>query len=460
MFQPSSVLSSFRTFGRSPAMILALVIVAGEWTGLARALLRTPAYAAGLDLVLVIVVISALWTAHRSPNTWQLTRLDVFILAYFGLALVQVLNSNVPNLLVGLEGFRKTAFTMLAYLIVRLARPGEAIPFLRLVALGSLFTFIWAIRQNISPLPIELQIIDTAGTSPMSFQSGPVLRAFAPTAGPFHLGILGGAVAIISLELARVRSVGFVLVGVLAGVALGISLTRANMLGTAMGLAAVVVASAPMRERLRAAVRALPLLAAIGLAVFLTARTFTPLIPPTPPPGGDGGTPGRASASGHPTLPNPLADRSLQFRFQYWAEQLRAIAERPLTGYGTSAAGDGFGRLYDGTGSRNFDPHSLYLKAPLELGVVGFVLLVGIFALALWECRRAHGRDPTVALVGFGLLVMTMASGLSGPMLDAYPFNLLFWASLGWLANLGSSRAWLEAEPRPPVGSTRAALAD
>lgn len=85
-------------------------------------------------------------------------------------------------------------------------------------------------------------------------------------------------------------------------------------------------------------------------------------------------------------------------------------------------------------------------------------MLVGILILAVPECRRAYGRDPTVALIGFGLLVMTMVSKLSGPILDAYPFNLLFWATIGWLANVGSSRAWSEADPLPDR-STSAALA-
>ncbi len=418
----------------SPTALLAIVIVLGEWSGLARALLTVPAYAAVLDLVLVALTIVTLIGAWQRRASLHLRALDVAMAAFFVLALLEVLNPNVPSVMVGLEGLRKTSFTMLAYIVVRFSSQTNGISFYRTVAIGSIAALAWSIRQAFGPLPVELDIINTSGASPISFHSGPVLRAFAPTSGPFHLGILGGAVALIAVVLARALSLRYLLIAILAATALGISLTRANMVGAVVAFAVVTIVSAPTLERIRTGLRFAPVVAALGLAVVLTARSVFPTDAPLEPDGFPGSDAGQSGSLVNPDpLPNPLEDRSLRFRFQYWTEHLEAIAERPLIGYGTSSAADSFARLYAGTGDRNFDPHSLYLKTALELGLLGFLLMIAILVLGLWECRRAYRRERAVALIGLGIVVMTVISGATGPMLDAYPFNLLFWATLGWL---------------------------
>lgn len=441
----------------TPIRLLAIVIVFGEWTGLARAIFRAPVYAAALDLVLIGTFLWVVWRAVRDRPPLRPHALDVLVGAYAVLALIQILNPNVPSLLVGLEGFRKTAFTMIGYGIVRLSHDDDPIGFYRIVAIGSVAAFLWSLRQAIAPLPIELDIIRTAGASPISFQSGPVLRGFAPTAGPFHLGILGGAMAVISVVLARVfDDRRYLLIAALAGAALGISLTRANMIGAIAALAVVVMVWPPMPERVRMAARAVVPIVALGIAVTLTARTAVPTVPPLEPGGpGSGGSVVTGEASGG--FSDPFEDRSLRFQFAYWATYVGAIAERPLIGYGTSAAGDGFDRLYIGTGSENFEPHSLYLKAALELGVLGFALFITLLLAILVECRRAYRRSPPTAVIGVGLLALTMVSGISGPMLDAYPFNLLFWAAVGWLVPLTAAPA--EPAPREPALSAPASAA-
>lgn len=410
---------------------LAILIALGEWTGLARAIIGRPFYAAVLDVALVgLLGLAVVGAARRRPDAIRLHPLDILVGAFAVLAAIQVLNPNVPSTIVGLEGFRKTAFTIVGYAIVRLAPDRDGSRFLVLFALASLPALAWSIRQSASVLPIELAIIDTSGASPISFHAGAALRAFAPTAGPFHLGILAGSVLLVSLAFAgsRSRSRWWAAVAVIAGIALGASITRANIVASVIAIAVIVLVARP--DRLRTAVLAAPAV----LATVLSVAIATAVAPVDPGPGGPEPSP---PPSGQPGgIPNPLEDRSLQFRFLFWAEQLSAIAERPIQGYGTSAAADGFGDHYAGTGSRNFQPHSLYLKPALELGLGGLVLFLWIIATLLLALRaRWSPRDP-VWLAGGGVLVMTLVSGLTGPMLDAYPFNLFFWALAGFVVSL------------------------
>ena len=100
----------------------------------------------------------------------------------------------------------------------------------------------------------------------------------------------------------------------------------------------------------------------------------------------------------------------------------------------------------------NFEPHSLYVKSALELGIFGVILIVGILGLAFVLGVRATSRAPVIGLIGGGIIVVIAVSGVTTPMLDAYPVNLLFWSTLGWLA-LAASRAAVGTTPWQPARS-------
>lgn len=421
--------------------LLALLVVAGEWTGLARGIAGAPYYAAVLDVALIGLTGYVGVRAVRAGRQWPLPLLAVLIGAYMILSAVQMLNPNVPSLLVGLEGYRKTAFTMLAFFVVMLADGGNSRRFFGIVAIGSTAAFLWAVRQSLLPLPFDLAIIETTTASPIGFHAGAVLRAFSPTAGPFHLGVLSASVMVISLVRAVHCSRWWLLLAVLAGATLGLTLTRANIAAGVVAVLAVVVFASPWRQRVRLSVSSVPALTATALAAFVAVGAIAVPVAGVPTPSTTASEqPAQPTPTSRPDVGDvvegvatPLDDRSLQFRLTFWREYLSAIAQRPLIGYGTSAAADGFDHRYEGTSSVNFEPHSLYFKAALELGIGGLVLLLVILAIAFWRSVRTLRRDALLGLTAIGIIVVIGASGLTGPMLDAYPMNVLFWAMLGWL---------------------------
>jgi O-Antigen ligase len=432
---------------------IAILIVLGEWTGLVRGLIGVPVFAAALDGALVLLVGIAAVRAWRDQRLPTVHPLDLVILGFALLALIQILNPNVPSLSVGLEGFRKTAFTVLAYVAIRLSGETDARSFFRLVALGSIPALLWAIRQSFAPLPMDLAIIETAGASEISFRAGVAIRAFAPTAGPFHLGILAGTVLVIAVALSRTVP-RWILLSLLAGAALGLSITRANIIAAALAIVVMALLQVDLRERLRLVAFGVPaIVLALGMAVVATSTPDIPGLPEPPPPvaspttGGQGDGNGGPGDGGSPVeVPSLGDDTNLQYRLIFWREQLDAFRERPLIGYGTSSAADGFGNDYEGTGSRHFGPHSVYTKPALELGIVGLVLFLTILVGAFLAILRIVKTDRLLATLAMGILVLVAASGLTGPMLDAYPFNVLFWATLGWVVASQPKRS-LAAQP-------------
>jgi len=428
--------------------LLALVVVFGEWTGLARGLIGAPIYAGLLDIVALGVLALTLIRRFQSGRRPISSPLPVLVFAFFVLALVEILNPNVPSLGAGLEGFRKTAFTTVAFFIVYLAKDGDPSRFFRIIAVGSIPALLMAIRQFAWPWGVELSIVGTSGISPITFHSGVILRAFSPTAGPFHLGILCVCVTVIALAQARLRSQRWIALAALSALTLGLTLTRANMAALGVAMFAMIIAS-PIGGRLRSVLQASPSGVAMVLAVLLgigavrlpynigslpdAGGALPATTAPLPSPVNDSPTVGDVVGG----VLDPVDDRNLRFRFAYWQNYIAAIAAQPLTGYGTSSAADGFDRYYAGTTSKNFAPHSLFFKAALEMGVLGLALLLGVLASALVAGFSLVRRAPTVGLACLGIVMAIGVSGITGPMLDAYPVNLLFWATCGWLARDG-----------------------
>jgi hypothetical protein len=76
----------------------------------------------------------------------------------------------------------------------------------------------------------------------------------------------------------------------------------------------------------------------------------------------------------------------------------------------------------------------MYLKPALEMGIGGLALFLAICLLLMKAAVVTLRRARTLGLIGLGIAVALAVTGLTGPMLDAYPINLLVWATAGWLA--------------------------
>lgn len=425
----------------TPTALLALIVVLGEWSGLARSIIGAPAYAAGLDIALAALVAWVFVRAVRARSP-HLDRLSILIGAYILLSLLEIANPNVPSLGAGIEGFRKSALTMVAFFIVRYSGDSDPFRFVRIVAIGSIPAFLWAARQVVAPLQIEYNIISTSGVASYSFHSSGALRAFAPTAGPFHLGLLAACVLVIALVVSRSadRSRWWMALGCLAAAVLGATLTRGNVIA-AMFAVAVVVLGWPS---LRASVRSLA--PAALLVAFIAVGSVSAVAVSTIEKAGGSVPPDQVVTD----VGGQFDDGNLLSRLGFWKDFAKDIGAKPIFGYGTSSAADGFGHYYANTTSKNFNPHSLYLKPALEFGLVGLAMFLAILGAALVVGRRVLRTDRTIGLIFLGMLTAVTVSGVTGPMLDAYPVNLLFWAMFGWVALIKARRS---AEDPPPAAA-------
>ena len=411
------------SLGAGPARMavpLAAIFALGEWNGLVRAMAGGPVLGFVLDVALLAVFMKAIAGRRGVGATAQLNGIDLLVGAYFGLALAEIFNPNVANVTVGVEGFRKSAMMCMGYFAIRASGARDAWTFVKVAAVLSIPAMLMGVRQFLWPLPFDIAIIDSSSVSSATFNEAGTLRAFSPTSGPFLFGLVASVCLIAAITAFMAGRFRWIAVAFLAFVALAMSITRANIVATAIGVIVVTITYQWSAGR-----KTFALTLAVGsLFAASVATLIGSLIG-----GAEFGRTIAELAAGA----DPLNDRNFATRVSLWSDFMSAIATNPIVGYGTSSAADGFGVPYALAGGQYFNPHSIYFKAILEMGALGLVLLIAILLTLLIATVRC--RDPFLRAVGLGVFTLVVVSGISGQMLDAYPFNLAFWTLAGYVIN-------------------------
>lgn len=152
---------------------------------------------------------------------------------------------------------------------------------------------------------------------------------------------------------------------------------------------------------------------------------------------------------------------SLPMRVLMWQAAVRTLAARPAFGVGIGqfqyrvAEFDPDAVLPANVGLGRFNAHNQFLEMAAELGVIGGVLFVGMFAAMLWRAWKAFrtSHDPALggAIAGVVAFLITCLAGQ--PLLYnvvAFPF----WMVLGVLVAGGDMSAEA-AHTQPPPASRR-----
>ena len=359
-----------------------------------------PLPAALVVQVAAIVVPFALWVARgglRSSTRWVVLAVVITLAVWTAL----VFHPNVPDLIVGLEGWRKSVLALVGVVLGCAAVARRAVEDLVIgllvVALGvSLVAHLWL-------TPIESYIARDAAIYTGEF--GGVERLQGVFAGPFHVA----QAAVLVIGWAGIR---FMTRRVLASfaVAVGLAAIAFAMVRTAfVALAAVVLCVAlvyPMTRRLRIGI--LSGAAAAVVTAGLLAWT---------------GALGPAAAS----LFTAATDGRLLNRFPGYGEAVTLFVQSPWWGWGAGSAGDTLGRQFEAAGLAHVTSHNILLKVVVEGGLVGLVAWVFV-AVVLWRTvswRTGAGRVALVSLVGLAVF------GVVGSSLEALPVTYLLFVLVG-----------------------------
>lgn len=155
--------------------------------------------------------------------------------------------------------------------------------------------------------------------------------------------------------------------------------------------------------------------------------------------------------------PSSLGDRTTS-----WIDNLRTLLERPF-GHGIGSSGSAAEKLAATTpGSRVFQPDNAYYNIMYQLGPLGVWLLVhvvtGAAAAGLRAARRLPDRDDAALALGVGLCAAAVAAAsIVSTYFEIFPAEMLFWVSVGVLAQLTGRAVPPEGHTERPATDQRVA---
>lgn len=347
---------------------------------------------------------------------------EALVACLMSIGLLAILHPNIPNLTVGLEGFRQTLFQMLAVFVgtALLNTRTRLIGFLKTVSILSIPVLLWAIRQFFIISPIDFAIIDSNTAGLATWQIFGKYRAFGFFSGPFHMGLFAGFIFWIGLafygESRRKEWLALALVSAMACLA---TLTRSSLMALFAGVPLVMIYIFG-EYRFRIIVISTALLTILLSSVFLIATNVDPV---------------DSLVQSVSSLEEMSDDSRFEGRLDGYREGIRCVYENPF-GIGMGSAADAIGYQFEGTGHKHITSHNILLRMALETGWIGLCLFLAI----LWQLVRAVNRlktkkDYWLAAVIGGWLVIMLITGITGSSINAYPINLLFWLVAGGIVS-------------------------
>jgi|GEM_PF-5900347 len=379
-----------------------------------------------LDIALLLLVTFCI-LKEVILNRLRLSSLGMMIALLIILAAVQMLNPNIPGLLTGLEGFRSSYQAIGFFGCILLMQSKKQIKQVVFVlSFSSLLVAIYGVKQFFYPSSIDLNIIAMTTASPVTYTTLEQLRAFSTMSGPFHLGIYMVMVILMMLSLLQEkgrRLILLLMITIFLTVLL-LTVTRGNWIGL-FGAMAFYNFLLVLEKKVRLAFRTSVLVGGliVGIALFVQSRPYLPAV------------------TDYLTSLDTITETPhFKGRIAGWGSTaIPAILSNPFIGYGTGSALDAFS--HRSIHFTQFTSHSLYLKYAVEMGIGGLLLFLLILFSSMKQGIKTYFqlKDIYLKLIAGWILSFIVAvsiSGLSAPMLDAYPVNLYFWFLLGLLPKL------------------------
>lgn len=370
---------------------------------------------------------------RRKWNRLSLFALLCFTVFYL-ISVAELFNPNVPSLRVGLEGFRKTAHTSVAFFVglMLAARMEPTTRMLRWVLAAACLVALYGVKQAIWWTEFDSRLVGSNAAGHWTAVGfGGRFRATGTLSGPFHLGMLGVQMFCLARVLQMRPRSRFESAATWAAFALGplavlASMTRTNYIALAVlgGLALLFT----QRSYLSLIRFQLAAIAASMLLVVAVAAANA----------------GAFGSAPHEMV-NSFSDDRFLNRFREFNPMLRAIAERPILGYGMGSAGDALDHAFPPP-RVHFTSHNLSLKLLLETGIAGLLAFAGMIAAwfaafysAFWN-RYADPARWREQMMLATLALPVLFNGLAGSAIEAYPVNFLMWFGLGAAVACAPSR--------------------
>jgi len=415
-------------------ILFSLLLILSMYVNLAKIVLGSRYYMLIMDGAILLLAIKM--AASRVMRHQRFTVLEILAGLFLLVGVAELFNPNVPSLLVGIEGFRRIMFQMLAIFIGAgvVRRREDLIHVGKLIAIGSLPVLLYGVKQFYHLSELDYRIIESNTAALETWVLFGKVRAFGTFNGPFHLGLFSGMAFWIAVALyVETRNKLCIVVAVTAVMACLASLTRSSAVALFVSFPLVLFYAFKSRW-----VRVVCVTVAVG--VLATAFTFAVR------------SEYREADLFYETILSfrrLMEDNRLVSRYEGYERGLDAVRSNPF-GLGMGSSADAMEYHFEPRQKVHITSHNILLRIAVETGWLGLLLFLGILAqIALTVRSLEKSGDPVLAIMLLGPLAIVLITGIGGSTIGAYPVNLLFWSLCGLTAGYSELVKAGERCPRP-----------
>lgn len=339
------------------------------------------------EMLLMGIALCIAFGAVRTSLPFRSTRI-AFILLVLTYALA-VFNSNVPDVLTGLEGSRRVLLATSALLLGLSVGERSRIDWRRHVSILVLLMMVAAA----SSLFLHIALPDIEASLPRqadlyTAMIGGEARMQGLMSGPFHVAMLGAFLTLLGISYGMTQRKGAIPVLGLGAALVVLSSVRTGMISIIVGAAflivhywlnrtgfksrAVTAGTKPLRTAL--------VLIAFGIGLYFVFRDSTVM----------------------EKLWVVGIDQRSNNRLLGLIEGWNLFLDSPIIGWGAGSAASGLSSYFHGVGNVHVSPHNGAVGIAVEVGIGGLMLFIwiwGSIAFRWFSTRRKHASYDKESLL-------------------------------------------------------------
>lgn len=418
--------------------ILSLILILASYINLVKPIFGTRYAPILIDLAIALIFLRVfLNKAISEKNSFLLSpAIEISLLLFFLISLIQLFNPNIPTLQVGLEGFRKTTYQMMAVFLgiycVKNSLEIEKIG--KYISYASVPLLLYGIKQWFFFSPFDQRIIDLNFGGRAIYFLGGSRRVISIFSGPFHFAMFSCFIALFSLYFyLKGKNFLYLVLFVISTAGVFLSMTRSSIVAFIISVLFFLWFAKPEKRRLLKKTSVLFLLLLL-IVIMISSQGFLPVV------------------NMLKTLQNVSEDQRFLGRFGGYRNMSEAFTERPIMGYGMGSAGDTLGRFFEE--KTHFTSHNLGFKILIETGLLGLGIYIFFFftwfkkAFSLFKSENTHVRNLSVLIIS--IVLVLLINGITGSGVEVYPINLYIWFFMGALVKIW----WLEKNKQKMIDLT------
>jgi len=408
--------------------ILSLILIFASYINLIKPIFATRYAPILIDLVIALIFVRVFLNKTISGKNSSLLSpaIEIPLLLFFLISLIQLFNPNVPTLQVGLEGFRKTTYQMMAIFLgiycVKNSLEIEKIS--KYICYASVPILLYGIKQWFFFSPFDRRITELNFGALCTYYLGGSRRAFSIFSGPFHFGMFSCIIALLSLYFyLKKKNFLYLVLFIISITGVFFSMVRTSIVALVISGLFFLWFAKPEKRRLLKKINILFVLFLLIL-IIISSQRFLPI------------------TNMLKTFENVSEDQRFLNRFVGYRKMSKAFIERPIIGYGMGSAGDTLGPLFKG--KVHFTSHNLGFKILIETGLLGLGIYTFFFlvwfkkAFILFKAKNIQVKNLSVLITS--IVLVLLINGIVGSGVEAYPINLCIWFFMGALVKVW----WLE----------------